>query len=243
MQSGHDLRRRQKGRSRPLPRGAGFHQPEQGRITALETNDAAHQTGPDPGRRGECQGIRNPELDLSCTEPRRAGLAELIYRHEFEIDPVIGNQPQAAVARIFDGHGAFRPQVHLQAQHPWIADLRLDVPAIWIVYAARIKNRRQLRPYLRDPRAAGGALDLREESCQPVGAAGQAGHGHFYAALGQFHEQALVAELPQTTIQGRRGKSIRLQSRRQPTQRNGFQALGRSGAIGREKSRLTAQQT
>ena len=78
---------------RLLPEVAGFDQLQKRRIAAFKAHDAAHQAGPNAGRRGNGQRVGYTHLDLGGTQAFGARPVQLIYRDKFKINAVIRQQP------------------------------------------------------------------------------------------------------------------------------------------------------
>ena len=229
------------GQGRLIQKACGFKQSEEGRITALEADDASNETRPDSRRRRKCQRVRHAKPDFRRAVARRPGFAKLIHRHELKIDPVIRQQTQAAVARVLDGHRALRTQEHFKTQYSGTSDRALHLAPVGVFDAARVEHRRQLRPDIGEAIAASRALDLFEEPCQPVGCPGQTGHRHLLASLCQLNEQTIVHDISAPAVQFRVCQCIRMEMGRQLAQSDCLQAF-RGDRIARGKKRCSAAQ-
>ena len=144
---------------RLLPEVAGFDQLQKRRIAALKAHDITHQAGPHTGRRGNGQRVGYTHLDLGGAQAFGAQPVQLIYRDKLKINPVIRQQPQSAVPRIFNGDCPFRPQNHFETKQARVADLFEKTAAAEGQRAAGVENGSKLRPYSRDAIL----------SCEPLG--------------------------------------------------------------------------
>src|SRR5579884_3380620 len=95
----------------------GFEESEQRRIAAFEADRAAQAARPQAGRRGQRQFIGDTQLDFVEAKTRATRIIRLSRRYELEVDAMIEQQPEQAVARIFDGNRPLGTSNHLQQQH------------------------------------------------------------------------------------------------------------------------------
>jgi len=114
---------------------------------------------------------------------------DLLGRHELEVNPVIDQQAQAAVPRVFDGDGSFGPHARLQQQRRLAAlrhaELFGQAAARPLARGVAVDDRGQARPHVGAARPTTLVPAQGEEARQHLGPAGDTRHRQAQRLLGQ----------------------------------------------------------
>jgi hypothetical protein len=174
----------------------------------------------------------------------RAGTTDLLRRHELEVNAVIGQQAQAAVARVLDGHGPLGADARLQQQRrlPALrnAELLGQGAARLFPRGVAVDHGRQPRPHVGPARPAALAPAQRQEAVQHLRPAGDAGDGQPQGLLGEAAQ--LRIRRTDRVAAGGGDVGVRLQARRQAVQAERLEAAGADSVVERGGRRAVAGQ-
>jgi len=104
----------------------------------------------------------------------------LIDRHKLEVNAVIGQQAQAAMARVLQANDSLGAEEHFQREDGLAADL---ADHLVLARTAGVKHSRQVRPNVQKLVSAGHAAGMVKESSQPIDRAGHACQRHRNASF------------------------------------------------------------